>query len=234
MQTLFDAFVAGRLYWFAYCIFLMYLTAPLFWDKPARTAGCCILCVLLNVVLIVVGQDLGQRILNINGYKDLLLYQPFNFISSYPFFLIGMIIKQCYEKISSFEKKNRNALTFIGYVGTLASIALIAFNVGNSNIPGYGLRYVRIAVTSYALLSIVRCLPVGIKVLEMIAKYSLHIMFFDAFYRTVLIKIIGTIYSTYQWLALPLALIVVVLSCLSCEIIKNLSLFVLFLDYKLR
>ena len=35
---LYDAFVIGRAYWFAYAIFLMLLIAPLFWEKDEKTA----------------------------------------------------------------------------------------------------------------------------------------------------------------------------------------------------
>ena len=35
---LYDAFVIGQTYWFAYAIFLMFLLAPLFWEKEESTA----------------------------------------------------------------------------------------------------------------------------------------------------------------------------------------------------
>ena len=35
---LYDAFVIGRAYWFAYAIFLMLSIAPLFWEKDENTA----------------------------------------------------------------------------------------------------------------------------------------------------------------------------------------------------
>jgi len=79
-KQIWDAFVCGQLYWFCYCLLIMFAIAPVLWNR--RAAQWCVLIVLIGVnVWIGAAQMPLTDVLQIRG---VICYSPF--------FVMGMLL----------------------------------------------------------------------------------------------------------------------------------------------
>ena len=90
---LYDAFVIGRAYWFAYAIFLMLLIAPLFWEKDEKTAP-------RKAIIGMIAAGAFSAVCSIKGPSLLTeVFQISRTVKHLPFFLSGMVLRFYYPKL---------------------------------------------------------------------------------------------------------------------------------------
>ena len=90
---LYDAFVIGRAYWFAYAIFLMLLIAPLFWEKDEKTAP-------RKAIIGMVAAAVFSAVCSIKELSLLpAVFQISPTVKHLPFFLSGMVLRFYYPKL---------------------------------------------------------------------------------------------------------------------------------------
>ena len=83
---LYDAFVIGRAYWFAYAIFLMLSIAPLFWEKDDNTAP-------RKAIVGMTAAAVFSAVCSLKNYSLLPeVFQICRTVKCLPFFLSGMVL----------------------------------------------------------------------------------------------------------------------------------------------
>ena len=116
---LYDAFVIGRAYWFAYAIFLMLLIAPLFWEKDEKTAP----------RKAIIGMIAAAVFCAFCSIKELSLltevFQISRTVKHLPFFLSGMVLLVYYPKLKEFFDRRRIPALCLAAAITAASALLL-------------------------------------------------------------------------------------------------------------
>ena len=190
---LYDAFVIGRAYWFAYAIFLMLSIAPLFWEKDDNTAP-------RKAIVGMIAAAVFSAVCSLKNYSLLPeVFQIGRTVKYLPFFLSGMALRFYYPKRKEFLSRHRVAVLCLAAALSAASALCFALSL---NVDAY----LRLLVTSYALmvllLALANAIPESCRSLARTGKMSYQIMLFDPFYKVVLFaaaeKILGGV---------PLALI---------------------------
>ena len=103
---LYDAFVIGRAYWFAYAIFLMLLIAPLFWEKDEKTAP-------RKAIIGMIAAAVFSAVCSIKELSLLTeVFQISRTVKHLPFFLSGMVLRgegylRVPRKLASGERPRR-------------------------------------------------------------------------------------------------------------------------------
>lgn len=215
-EQLYDAFILGRLYWFCYAIFVMYLLAPLYWETDtvsAHTAHKRMVCTFLVLILL----NIALTIMNV---ELPLVFQFGRIFSHFIYFLAGMIIRQNEDAFIQFLKKCTFLIAGISGTVILCLSYLITGEeyIRNSLLTKYPLSF----SLMFFLYVGVKKIPENNRVLTLIGKYSLQIMLFDSFYKVILLKIAERFVTINIWIALVTSLLNIVFSCISCMIIEKI------------
>ena len=75
---------------------------------------------------------------------------------------------------------------------------------------------------AYLLYELVQHWPKHLRVIDLIAKYSLQIMFFDGFFRVVLFTILGKVIHINELIAIAIAALTIFLGVISCLFIEKI------------
>ncbi len=199
-----DAFVFGRLYWFAYAIFGVMMLAPLFWKlsniRLVAVFGISIVLSLLSKYF--------PACLQVNAVFSLL-----------PCFIAGMFARRMCaprfldSRVGRLCKYGTLIMSCIGAILYLVYLFSWATSYAIPNKVSYFLAAVSLIVP---LIWGISHLPQGIAWLAFIGRNSWAIMFFDSFFKAVLIHVFDTAYST--------ALVIlfdVLLSALVCRLLMH-------------
>ena len=189
---LYDAFVIGRAYWFAYAIFLMLLIAPLFWEKDEKTAP-------RKAIIGMIAAAVFSAFCSIKELSLLTeVFQISRTVKHLPFFLSGMVLRYYYPKLKEFFDRRRIPALCLAAAITAASALCFALQLKID-------AYLRLLVTSYALmallLALANALPENCRALAQTGKMSYQIMLLDPFYKVVLFAAAGKLFG-----GMPLAL----------------------------
>ena len=207
---LIDAFVYGRLYWFIYCMWFIYLIAPLLWLSPLIPAIVLPLLLALNEVN------------EIRGLWRTDNTTPFQLgrISIYGvFFIMGYVCRQ--QKEHHPEYKQLHPAWFAG-IGTVIplSIALLA---RYDLLPNVYLVQTAVSfLLMIPLISFARLLPAGISLFDLSARYSLQLMFLDSFFKVVLFTLARRLIPVNAITALLLAVIDCMAGLATCCILEKM------------
>jgi surface polysaccharide O-acyltransferase-like enzyme len=215
-QQLKEAYLVGSLYWFPYAILLCFALAPLFWslkdqqDPPCRSR-------LLNAVL--VGLIALNLVVDFPSLTALSWFQIGSTLCYGCYFLIGMFLKNNQKKLQALLMKHPIPV----YGGTVLLTAVLLWLLVVPGVPyGFFIKLPLSLSSMVLLLGLVRKLPGNLPWLKAMSRYSLQIMFFDSFYKVVLLAILPRFVSGN----LPLILISVpvnlLLCCLSCRILERI------------
>ena len=206
LLQLMDAFVFGRLYWFAYAIFGAMMLAPLLWKMSNAW--------LFTVFVISIGLSL------LSGYFPALLQIKAVF-SMFPCFVAGMLARRIFKSRLADSQVERLLMVKYG-VMALSCIGIVlyfayAFSRGMpyavpSRIP-YFLGAVSLALP---LIWGVSHLPQGIAWLSFVGRNSWSIMLLDPFFKVILVRFFESSYSTVLVILLD-----VVLSALTCRLLMR-------------
>ena len=209
-EQMYRAFLCGELYWFCYCILLLFFLAPLLWNHKLR------LWILLGATVI------ANTVLQITETTLPDFLQLSKVLQMFPLFLIGMLLAE-YSAAKKITKKSKNWQLLAAAV--LAAVCIwLRFHVYVDNI--YLLDLLLGLSVMYLLLFLAEKLPapdhIFGKFLTKLGHYSLQIMLLDAFYRVFLFWVLGRWIANGIWLVLLVTVLDIVLSFISCELIKKI------------
>lgn len=221
VNVLFDAFGIGRLYWFAYCIFIMYLLAPLFWGEENRRrayialiALCCV-----NVGLCLYSTKFFPESITLG---TVMLHRPFfqliNLMNFWPYFLVGLLLQEKWECLKAVVE-NRKILIGLDLV-LIVVITSILVTMGFKN--PFPTKFVLAFLLMYVLYLGATKISSNNVVLKIVGKYSYQIMFFDSFYKVVLFKVWMHFLDMTIVAAIILSLVNMLLACVSCKVIERI------------
>ena len=215
-EQLYDAFVLGRSYWFCYAIFLVYMIAPLFWEKdgvPARvtrrrTALALAAVTAVNAVQVITGTGIFPA-----------LFQMHRAFQYSVFFLAGMVIRQNEAAFLRGVKKyglwitGVSAAVIVG-VSRLLWIDRLADTFLTKLLLAFPLMFF--------LYMGAKKLPENIRPLSVMGKYSFQIMLLDSFFRVVLMKGAARLVAMNIWVALGTSFVNIALGCAACTVIEKI------------
>lgn len=216
VDQLIDAFVFGRFYWFAYCIFGIYLIAILYWEKDKKNYNntkiliSIIVLLLVNTIFALAGRT---YIFDINIFQ-------INYIIKYlPFFLIGYFISENKEKTKSLAKSK------IILVLTMIIIVLLTILILVGYVPNiYPITFVMAICLSYCLFRIVSLIKKNFQLITIVGKYSLQIMFLDSFMKVALFLVITRFTSVSTTIAFFIAVGDVILCVLLSVMLEKIPI----------
>jgi len=226
-EQLIDAFLIGSLYWFIYCLLLMYLIAPVLWVDVGKKIPWVTIAVLIVFVVINI----------LNSYFDFInissdhrtYFQIGTFIYYLPFFLIGFLIARIDHK-TVFNNK-------LIYVLGLCIFLLFTYFLLIRKIQPVCFSYLMDVLFSLSIMILLILISHTIKktdkIILMGSTYSLQIMFLDSFYKAILYTVYERLLNQFQFIAnfsivFLLALIDFALCLLTCWIVDKIK-FVRFL-----
>ena len=198
---LYDAFVIGRAYWFAYAIFLMLLIAPLFWEKDEKTAP-------RKAIIGMIAAAVFSAVCSIKELSLLTeVFQISRTVKHLPFFLSGMVLRFYYPKLKEFFDRRRIPELCLAAAITAASALCFALQLKID-------AYLRLLVTSYVLMALL---------LAQTGKMSYQIMLLDPFYKVVLFAAAEKLFGGMPLALLPLiAAADFALGVITCMVIRKI------------
>lgn len=220
-----DAFLYGRLYWFPYTLFIIFITAPLFWptsDKKDNVR-------LYTSVAAAVAFAALNEYLSLTGKENSILILQVNNVCKYmPFFLMGVIFAHVDPK------KIEGILSKHIPVKLIVSAVLVIFS-GYCLVRGlpagdevrvmweqpFHVRFLMALPLMYIVYGVSKLLPDNIKWLSLTGKRSLQILLFDSIFRTVLYTVLAKFFEHQLWMIPVVMVSSIALTVLACEVIKK-------------
>ncbi len=224
-EMLVSYFLIGSAYWFIYCIFIIYMIAPLFWQKdetkpPYALIAAFAVFTIFNFVLSFAGEGAifpeSVKLFGITVKTP--LFQIERVIIYMPYFLAGMLIKRYENKIIPFFDKAKLPLAVICVIIAAACTVPVYMGV---------LRKAEVKLPlAFALMFLLRTaakrLPDNIRVLKTVGGYSLQTMLFDGLFRVVLFAAVGHFFTLNALWAALITAVNITLTCLCCTVIKKI------------
>lgn len=204
-EQLFDAFVNGSLYWFAYAIFAATIFSMSFWivnDENKRK-------ILLFATIVIL------LFLNNSRYAKMIpqYFQMQKMIHILPFYLIGMI--SALFKLENI--KNRSTIISI-FLGIWICFVLDIVSINNN----YWLRFLYSVSSIVLVASLVKMCAKKNIIMTTIAKYTWQIMLLDSFYKTVLFFVVSKIFGINMISILFIVTLDIVLSVSTCLVVEKI------------
>ena len=221
-----DAFVYGRLYWFPYTIFVIFLITPLFWfgkdSGKIRRIG--VPALLFTVFLIT------DIILSAKHLENSILYFQINNVLIYlPFFLFGMLIGGYgIEKIETFLTSKMAVKTVISLALTGLAAFYLVYGMGDGDEvkvmweQPYLLRFLIALPLIYLIFALSYKLPDNIVPLKLAGEFSLQIMLFDSIFRVVIFELFEKVIEHGEWMIPVVTVMSITLSIISSYIIRKI------------
>lgn len=213
MGQLYDAFVIGQAYWFAYAIFIMFLLAPLFWEKeestaPKKAMAAFAVFVAFNIITSVGSISVLPRV-----------FQLGNTVKYLPFFLAGMILRVYYPRAKELFARHRVWIVCLALAVAAASAAVYALGIGVDP-------YVRKLITAFALMlplmALSNAIPENNRFLTFAGGLSYQTMLLDPFYKVVLFAMLGKLCGVSPAVAAAAAVLDFTFSILTCVIARKI------------
>lgn len=227
-EILYDTFIVGGAYWFIYCMFLIYTLAPVVWKRSqTRTfiynikAICFIMfLIFIDVAMVdihVFQLPQGAEFGGANVTTP--FFQIERVLFYFPYFALGTLLR---ENESGFKIIIDKYEKFLCILSCIIAMSLSCIVVSGVLLKGFAVK-MGIAISLMILLyCFAKRLSKEISWLKIIGKDSLHVMFFDSFYRVVLFNIVARITNPNTVLSLCIAIGTVVFSCISSELIRKI------------
>jgi len=185
-----NAYVGGNYYWFSYCLFVLFLIAPLLWKLKNKL-------VLVGIFSLLLAFNIANGFWGLfadGGFLylgDVLRNGPFQIYAAISFgtwFLFGYILKQVNaEKLLGKQWIKHGALVLSLAVGTVA-ITLFAKGM----LENVFLRKVMISLPlSYVLLYLFSLVRFKIAPLNYVSKYSYQLFLLDSLIKLALLNLVS-------------------------------------------
>ncbi len=224
--VLIDAFVYGRLYWFPYTIFVIFLITPLFWSRKddGKARRIWVPAVLFTAFLIT------DIILSARHLENSILYLQINNVLIYlPFFLFGMLIGGYgIDKVESLLTSRMLIKTIVSLVIIGLSAFYLVYGMGDGDEvkvmweQPYLLRFLIALPLIYILFAVSYKLPGGIAPLKLAGEFSLQIMLFDSIFRVVIFELFEKVIEHGEWMIPVVTVVSISLSVLTSYIIRKI------------
>lgn len=222
INQLFDAYVIGRLYWFSYCIFNMFLIIALLWKDPSPPRKSVLLCAILiitNTVISLLRIDLFPNKITISTQEIINpFYQLKQLLLFFPYMLLGYIL-HFYQGILDYLRKKKTLFAILALVLIAITLLMISI-VFQGNI--WPTKFVLTLCLSLLLWLAAQKIPRKLKFLTQIGKYSYQIMLFDSFYKVALFGIFDNYITINSLSALFISAINIFLTCLTCRVVEKI------------
>lgn len=224
--VLVDAFLYGRLYWFPYTIFVIFLVTPLFWNsKDDKSRKSIILPLVLFVIFIIL-----DIFLSVTGRENTFLYFQLNNVCIYmPFFLLGMVLSGIgIDRIEKTLSRGWIFKTVLCLILTGVAAFILVYDMGDGDetrvmweLPYY-LRFLIALPLMYLIFILSYKLPAGIKPLKLAGEFSLQIMLFDSIFRTVMISVLDKLDDNGEWMIPVVTAVSITLSVAASYLIRKI------------
>ena len=208
---MYDALILGRLYWFSYCIFLLFCLAPLLWKMTKKHPAFSFVVLIIALGICIADDE--------TGFLSVIPYFQLNRVIQYLLYFIAGYIFQLYrEKISSLLKNDRWHLCTIAAILVYLVIYFIIPRLGIGMRPFFDfLQRLSVMVVLYKFAGL--CRPNS--VVRKIAKYSYQLMLIDSFTRVVILNIIDKVFTVSVYWMIPQTVLSVVSCVLICDIFSR-------------
>lgn len=216
-------YVFGDLYWFTYCMCLMYIAAPLLWIETKIKEKNVPLCAIIIFVVFILFSALNGKFhfAHIPNY-----FQFSRFILYMPYFALGFLIRYIPSDLLGKIRK-RGVLTAAAAVSLAVAVVIFIFDATSPYLMKL-LFSVSVGVVVYAVSFM---LPQNIKPLKIIGKYSYQVFFLDSFYKIIVYKIAfkllpdSFLSSSVGFITIFAACAVtIVLSCATCVVVRKIPI----------
>ncbi len=210
---LYDALVIGQVYWFAYAMMLMFLLAPLFWEKDVSSAPKKAM-IALTVVTV---YSILSSVLHFPSLPR--VFQIKNTLQYLPYFLSGFVMRFYYPKLRDAFRHRRALFLCAALLVTVVSACAYLFDWPVDP-------YVRKLVSSYALmillLALADILPENCRLPTLAAGFSYQSMLLDSFFKVVLFAAAGKIFGVTLPMVFPIAVLDYAAGIGTCTIARKI------------
>lgn len=209
LSQLYDAFICGNLYWYCYCLLIIFLLVPLIWKSRTCKWGTLIVFTILDLILVYTGR----------GITDVLqLTQVAYYI---PLFVSGMLLRD-YQAVRKLNSRSSR----------LVALAVSLFVFGMS----FYLRLIRdinniyildviLGMSAMFLLYVISESLIKIsafRFLETLGKYSYQIMLLDSLFRVIVFYFLGKVLNQGIIMVVIAAAVDIILSVAACKIAERI------------
>ena len=220
-----DAFLYGRLYWFPYTLFIIFLTAPIFWHKEGKKDN----LRLSAAVTAAVAFAILNEYLSLTGKENSILILQINNVCKYmPFFLMGVIFAHMDgKKLEAILAEHIPVKLMVSAVTVIISgYYLVRGLPGGDEVrvmweQPFHVRFLMALPLMYIIYGVSKLLPDNIRWLSLTGKRSLQILLFDSIFRTVLYTLLSKICEHQLWMIPVVMVLSIVLTVVVCEVIKK-------------
>ena len=199
-----DAFIFGRLYWFAYAILGVMLLAPLFWKLSNIN--------LFVMFVVSIGLSMAAGCFTS-------VFQIKAVFSLLPCFIVGMMarrISRLQVRDSRVGRLSKYGVLILSCIGTVFYIGYIFSHETSYAIPNRIPYFMAAASLILPIVWGVAYLPQGVAWLAFVGRNSWPIMLLDPFFKAILVQVFDSSYSTFLVIMLDITL-----SALICRLLMR-------------
>jgi len=213
LMQIYDALIVGRVYWFAYAICVIFLIAPLFWERdesrgPAKAVIGLVLSVTFNILYCGLKWDFLPN-----------TFQIGNVVFYLPFFLSGYIIRHYYDSIKKWVVKFWKEILLVSLTA-IAGVSILY--IENISTNPFAAKYISAFALLGFLVLLSEVLPESIKLLHIAGDDSWQLMLLDAFYKAVIFAIVMRFVSVTPIMVLLIAVLDFLFGILTCIIAEKI------------
>lgn len=211
IKSILEVLLYGQTYWFSYCLFAIFLVAPIFWDMNSKKiAFCCVSLIIVNLIINIYQIELTD------------LFQISSAIYYITFFLMGMFLnKENLLKEGGILFENKKNILVIDIIITIILTGMKMKGI-NSVILSYLLAGCLMVILYYIAIKIKN--KRIMKVVSIISNYSYQIMLLDSLFKVILFKLLSVTFNVSQVWIFIITVINIFLSCICCEVAKKIPL----------
>ena len=209
-KQLWDAFVCGQLYWFCYCLLIMFAIAPLLWNRKPVQFGFLIVLIGVNIWIGAAQVEL-MDVLQIQG---VIYYSPF--------FVLGMLLAGF--DFPGFRRSGYGRFICLGIA--LAGAAVTGFLrfrliVDDRSYLCDFIFGICVMYLLYLLAVLLEGRKIPDKVLLVPGRYSFQIMLLDPFWRMAVYALFSLFLADGLLLAVIMTVLDLILSCVTCLLLRR-------------
>jgi len=210
-QQLYDAFVTGQLYWFCYCLLIMFALAPLLWNRKAVQWVLLFLLAAANIWI----RASQITLTNILQLQEVLAYSPF--------FVLGMLLSQ--YAFPGFRRKGPGvfvclALSLIG--AAVTGFLRFRLIVDDRSFLCDFLFGLCVMYLLYLLARLMENRKLPVRILSVPGRYSFQIMLLDPFWRIAVYVLFTRLLPDGLLLAFLITIPDLILSCITCLLLRKI------------
>jgi surface polysaccharide O-acyltransferase-like enzyme len=217
-EQIYDIIFVGTRYWFIYMCLGLYILAPMMWklEKYNKLKEAILVLFAINVIKNVLGISFGD------------VFQISYIIHYLPFFLFGRYLATNVKPVCEILGAKSRLYMAALYIVIGIFVVVIGLNFNTDKI-GYILKWIKSLAFITALYLIVNYFvethdKIPHKFIELISKYTLQIMFFDSFYKTILYILLPRI-SGYSVFIIIIEVVFDLFLCVvSCIVLEKIPI----------